>query len=63
MNDRAELWLQKQTELLLPTPYFLITFTPSINSGLVYPMSSEIWLVPTRNSSMIFSSRLLQRLS
>jgi hypothetical protein len=27
MNDRAEIWLQKQTKLLLPTHYFLITFT------------------------------------
>jgi hypothetical protein len=27
MNDRAEIWLQKQTERLLPTHYFLITFT------------------------------------
>ncbi len=26
MNDRAEIWLQKQSELLLPTHYFLITF-------------------------------------
>jgi len=27
MNDRAEIWLQKQSERLLPTHYFLITFT------------------------------------
>jgi len=27
MNDRAEIWLQKQSQLLLPTHYFLITFT------------------------------------
>lgn len=27
MNDRAEIWLQKQKELLLPTPYHLTTFT------------------------------------
>jgi hypothetical protein len=27
MNDRTEKWLEKQKESLLPTPYFLITFT------------------------------------
>jgi hypothetical protein len=27
MNDRAEIWLQKQKELLLPTHYHLTTFT------------------------------------
>lgn len=27
MNDRTEKWLEKQTDLLLPTHYFLVTFT------------------------------------
>ena len=27
MNDRTDLWLEKQNELRLPTHYFLVTFT------------------------------------
>jgi hypothetical protein len=46
MNDKADIWLQKQREFLLPVDYFLITFTlpnelrllAQLNQKIVYNM-------------------------
>ena len=48
-NENAQDWLEKQQDLLLPMPYFLLTFTSL--------RSSMRWLAVTKACSMIYSSK------
>jgi predicted RNA-binding Zn-ribbon protein involved in translation (DUF1610 family) len=52
MNDRAELWLEKQKELLLPTHYFLVTFTlPEELRGIARSNQKTVYDILFRTSA------------
>ena len=45
MNDKADIWFQKQHEFLLPVDYFLITFT----------LPSELRLLAQLNQKIVYN--------